>query len=410
MARAKRGAAEPAPGRSPGDPTWRSRAFGAAAARQVPLATIVTVVVVGFVALDLNALLILMLWVLREVILYLIVAGFLALLMVPPTRLLKRTGMSHGVAATLVFLLAVVVVVALISLFTVPLASALTRLPTQLKHLVDQAQAGKGTIGHLIKRFHLQRYVHQDLPKLINGATKALKPAEALKAGTAAVGVLFTVVTIAVMSFFVLLEGPKTWAGLLGLVGGERAARVERVSNAVGRSVAGYMVGNISTSVIAGIVVFIALIVLGVPFAGLLGLWVALVDLLPLVGGALAGIPVVVIALLHSVPAGIVMLIVFLVYQQIENHLLNPVIMYRTVRLNPLWVLLAVLIGAKLGSEVGGALGTFVGALIGIPVGGALQVLVTEVRAGPGPAPGTAPGPEPEPDPEGAPGRPVTSP
>ena len=115
----------------------------------------------------------------------------------------------------------------------------------------------------------------------------------------------------------------------------------------------------------------------------LLGVFVALVDLLPLVGGLLAGVPVVIIAAIHSVTAGIVMLIVFLVYQQIENHVLNPIIMSKTVRLNPFWVLLAVLIGATLGGRIAGALGAFVGALIGIPVGGAVQVIVRELRRGP---------------------------
>jgi predicted PurR-regulated permease PerM len=143
------------------------------------------------------------------------------------------------------------------------------------------------------------------------------------------------------------------------------------------------MLGNAMTSVIAGIVVGVTLAVLGVPFALLMGVFVALVDLLPLVGGLLAGVPVVIIAAIHSVPAGIVMLVVFLVYQQVENHMLNPVIMSRTVRLNPFWVLLAVLIGATLGGRVGSDLGTFVGALIGIPVGGALQVVVREIRRGP---------------------------
>ncbi len=90
----------------------------------------------------------------------------------------------------------------------------------------------------------------------------------------------------------------------------------------------------------------------------------------------------VIIAVIHSVPAGIVMLVVFLTYQQVENHILNPVIMSRTVRLNPFWVLIAVLVGATLGGKIGADLGTFVGALIGIPVGGAFQVVVREVRSG----------------------------
>ncbi len=154
-------------------------------------------------------------------------------------------------------------------------------------------------------------------------------------------------------------------------------------SNEAIRSVTGYMLGNSLTSVVAGIVVGVTLAILGVPFAVLLGVFVALVDLLPLVGGLLAGVPVVIIAAIHSVPAGIIVLIVFLVYQQIENHILNPIVMSRTVRLNPFWVLLAVLIGATLGGRIAGALGAFVGALIGIPIGGAVQVIVRELRRGP---------------------------
>jgi predicted PurR-regulated permease PerM len=173
------------------------------------------------------------------------------------------------------------------------------------------------------------------------------------------------------------------WRGFLGMFGPEASMRISSVVNDSIRSVTGYMLGNGLTSLIAGVVVGVTLAILGVPFALLLGAFVALVDLLPLVGGLLAGVPVVIIAVIHSVTAGIVMLIVFLVYQQVENHILNPIIMSRTVRLNPFWVLLAVLVGATLGSRVGSDLGTFVGALIGIPFGGALQVVVRELRRGP---------------------------
>jgi predicted PurR-regulated permease PerM len=166
----------------------------------------------------------------------------------------------------------------------------------------------------------------------------------------------------------------------LNLLSPARADRLRRIVDEVIRSVAGYVLGNVLTSLIAGAIVYATLAILGVPFALLLGLWVALVDLLPLVGGLLAGVPTVLIALLHSVTAGIVTLIVFLVYQQVENHILNPVVMSRTVRMNPLLVLLSVLAAAKLGGQVGSALGGFIGALLGIPIGGALQVVVREVR------------------------------
>ena len=139
------------------------------------------------------------------------------------------------------------------------------------------------------------------------------------------------------------------------------------------------MLGNVLTSVIAGLVVFVTLLVVGVPFPFLWALWVALVDFLPMIGGALAGIPTVLFAAAHSLSAGIVTLVVFLVYTQIENHVLNPVVMSRTVRVNPLLVLLSILIGGEIGSWIGGIFGAFVGALLAIPAAGAIQVVVREI-------------------------------
>jgi predicted PurR-regulated permease PerM len=85
---------------------------------------------------------------------------------------------------------------------------------------------------------------------------------------------------------------------------------------------------------------------LGVPFAGFWALWVALVDFLPTIGGALAGIPTVLFALAHSLTAGVATAVVFLLYTFLENHVLNPVVMSRTVKVNPLLVMISVLIGA----------------------------------------------------------------
>ena len=152
--------------------------------------------------------------------------------------------------------------------------------------------------------------------------------------------------------------------------------RYSQIARDVNRSVVGYMLGNFATSLIAGVVVFATLLLLGVPFPFLWALWVALVDFLPMIGGALAGIPVVLFAFTHSVSAGIVTLVIFLIYTQVENHILNPVIMSRTVRINPLLVLVSILVGASLGSWIGGIFGGFVAALLAIPAAGAVQVVV----------------------------------
>jgi predicted PurR-regulated permease PerM len=135
------------------------------------------------------------------------------------------------------------------------------------------------------------------------------------------------------------------------------------------------------------VIVFAVLSILGVPYALLLGLWVALVDFLPMIGGALAGIPTAIIAgLTQGLVAFIVTVVVFVVYQEVENHVLNPIIMSRTVRINPLLVLVAVLIGANLGGLLGGFFGGFVAVLFAIPVAGAIQVIVREVWTSTDPA------------------------
>jgi predicted PurR-regulated permease PerM len=128
-------------------------------------------------------------------------------------------------------------------------------------------------------------------------------------------------------------------------------------------------------------------------------LWVALVDFLPMIGGALAGIPTVLFALGHSLTAGIVTAAAFIAYQQVENHVLNPVVMSRTVKVNPLLVLLSVLVGTSIGDWLGGFFGSFVAALLSIPVAGALQVIAREVwqatawQKPPDGEPPTGPGP-----------------
>jgi predicted PurR-regulated permease PerM len=366
--------------------TWRSRLSGSASRRGIPLGTIVVSAAVVIGLLDLNALLILGLWSLRTIVVYVVVAFFITLLLTPATRFLHRRGMSHGGATLAVWLIGALLFIGLLYLFTEPLITAATHFGKQIPTLVREAKKGHGLLGRIVYQFHLQKYLSESSSKLTSQLTKVLKPATALSVGAAAVSTLVALATIAILTFFTMLEAPRMWEGFLHMFRPATAERIGHVVDEAITSVTGYMLGNFLTSVIAGIVVGITLAILGVPFALLLAVFVALVDLLPLVGGLLAGVPVVVIAAIHSVPAGIVMLVVFLVYQQIENHVLNPVIMSRTVRLNPFWVLLAVLVGAALGGRIAGGLGTFVGALIGIPIGGAVQVIVRELRRGPGAA------------------------
>ena len=143
---------------------------------------------------------------------------------------------------------------------------------------------------------------------------------------------------------------------------------------AVGRdvygTVSGYVTGNLLISLIAGTLTTVVLLALGVPFAVALGVIVAILDLIPLAGATIAAIIIGTVAFLHSITAGIVVVIFFIVYQQIENHLLQPIVYGRTVQLSPLVILISVLIGAELAGVLG--------ALAAIPVAGSLQVVFAD--------------------------------
>lgn len=191
-----------------------------------------------------------------------------------------------------------------------------------------------------------------------------------------------TLVTVFSLALLLLLEGPKLRAWILALMPSERGARYAEVAAEVRRSVVGYVIGNLLTSAIAGTVVFVTLLSVGVPFAPVWGLWVMLVDFLPIIGGALAGIPTILFAFSHSVTAGIVTLAVFILYTQIENHVLNPLVMSRTVKISPLLVLVSVLAGYSIGAWIGGLFGIFVACMLAIPGAAAIQILAREVWRG----------------------------
>ncbi|HEX6932057.1 MAG TPA: AI-2E family transporter [Streptosporangiaceae bacterium] len=368
------------PGQSPTGATRRAVLWSAAEARGVPLRAILTTIV-SVIAFYLAAKVV---YRLRDVILLIIVAGFIALLLNPIVIAVQHRAGRRGFAVAAVTLAAVVVFAGLAVAFGYPLVNGITHLADNLPGYVSKAEHGKGWIGHLVTKYHVQNWVKANAPKLASYGKDIANPV--ISVGKGAITLVITLLTIFVLVVLLLMEGPKLRTGLLGLMVPERAERYRRIASAVNRSVTGYMLGNFATSIIAGLVVLATLLILGVPFPFLWALWVALVDFLPMIGGALAGIPVVLFALTQGLAAGLVTLIVFLVYTQVENHVLNPLIMSRTVRINPLLVLISILVGASIGSWIDGIFGGFVVALLSIPLAGALQVIVREAWRSTNPA------------------------
>jgi predicted PurR-regulated permease PerM len=354
-------------------PSRYERLRTSAAARGVPLPAILAscgVVVAIYLAGKLA-------YRMLDLLLMIAVAAFLTVLLNPLVAYVQRGVRRRGWAVAIVIIWATLVFIGLAALFGYPLLHAVTHLAGRLPSYARDAADGHGWIGQLSRRAHLQQWVQKNAPKLQTLGASLTRPA--LSVGKGAASLLGTLLTIFAITTLLLLEGPKMRAGLLGSLPPERAERYLRLSREINQSMTGYVVGNLATSLIAGVVVFADLAVLGLPFPLLWALWVAIVDFLPMIGGALAGIPTVLFALTHSLTAGLVTAAVFVAYQQLENHVLNPLIMSRTVKVSPLLVLMSVLLGTSLGDWAGGVFGGFVAAMISIPCAAAIQVICREI-------------------------------
>jgi predicted PurR-regulated permease PerM len=312
---------------------------------------------------------VLLFWELRRIVGLIIIAAFFATILNPMVDLLARLKIRRGIATSIVFLLGVGAFAGMTYTFVRPIYDAGQTFARDVPGFVERAKSGEGRVGELINRYNIDEKVAENAPKLQEGLRNMGGPAARLaqRVGSG----LLALLTIMVLSFLMLLEAPAIISTFLGLLSPRRALQVRRIGADVAGAVTGYMAGNLVICVIAGTATWLFLTIVGVPFSGVLGLWVGFADLLPLVGATIGAIPTIAIAFLHSTGAGIAVLIFYIVYQQIENHILQPVVMSRTVNLNPLGVLLSVLVGVELAG--------FVGALLAIPAAGAIQVVIRDL-------------------------------
>jgi predicted PurR-regulated permease PerM len=364
---------EDAPGDFPVSARW-ARLRSAAESRGIPLRTIVVATVV-VAATYLSGQL---LYRLREILILMTMAGFIALILNPLVVVLqRRVAPRRGVAVAVAAVSALLVFAGLVVVCGYPLATAVLHSANRLPAYAANAERGNGWLGHLLRRCHVQAWAQHNAPTLMNAAREFAM--SALAAGESAVSLAAELATVFVLALLLLIEGPRLRAGILARMPPERAARCVEVAGEVRQAIAGYVLGNLLTSAIAGTVIFITLLAVGVPFAPLWGLWTGLFDFLPVIGSVLAGIPTILFAVGYSVRAGIVTLAAFIIYTQIENHVLNPLVMSRTVRISPLLVLVSVLVGYSIGNWIGGLFGGFAAGLLSIPTAEAIHILGRQV-------------------------------
>jgi predicted PurR-regulated permease PerM len=306
------------------------------------------------------------LWISRHILSWIFIALFLALALNPAVDRLERRFGRRGAATGVVFILALVAVALIGWLFIPVLVDQVNNFAHKVPDYLDDITKGRGRLGFLQEKYHL---VDKARNALREGGTSKLfgLSGTALAVAKGVITVVLATLTIIFLTFFMLLEGPNWVERTYSLMKPEPRRRWQAVGHDIYRTVGGYVTGNLLISLIAGTLTAIVLAIMGVPFAIALGLVVGILDLIPLAGATIAAIIVGAVAFLHSIPAGIVVVAFFIVYQQVENHLLQPLVYGRTVQLSPLAVLISVLIGAELAGVLG--------ALAAIPVAGALQVL-----------------------------------
>ncbi len=306
------------------------------------------------------------LWLIRKLahtLALLVVAAFFATVITPAVDLVKRKlHVKRGHATGIVFLLLIVMLAGLMYMFIRPLVDQTTEAIDNFPTYLSDAREGEGPLGGLVERYDLERRYEENKDR-IEDASSSSSSRIVDFAGRAFAGIV-ALLTVLVLTFMMILYGPQLLSSGLGALSPPKRERVKLVAADCAKALTGYVMGNLLISVIAGGLTFIALWISGVPFRGVLALWTAFADLIPLVGATLGAIPTIGVAFLHSVPAGIGMLIFYVIYQQFENHVLQPPIMAKTVQINPLFVLVSVLIGVELFG--------ILGALLAIPAAGVI--------------------------------------
>lgn len=294
------------------------------------------------------------------------VAFFLALGLEPAASWFVNRGLPRWAATTVVFAIFLSLMGGFVAAAIPPLSEQASQLIREAPRYVQQAQDHSSLIGRLNDRFQVQ----QRITDAVNGSGGSILQ-EIVDAGTAVFGAIANVLIVVVLTVYFLIDMPRIRTTLYRLIPHSRRPRAILIGDEVFAKVGAYVLGNVLISVIAAAGTFVWLMAFGVPYPLLLGIFVGLFDLIPVVGSTIAGVVVAAVALTVSLPVCLATIVFFVVFRLMEDYLLVPRIIGRAVEVPALTTVVAVLIG--------GALLGVVGALVAIPVAAALQLIAVEI-------------------------------
>jgi predicted PurR-regulated permease PerM len=334
----------------------------------------------------------------RGTLLLLGIAIFLAVALGPAVGFFARVFPRAG-AILLVYVLIFCVFGGVLALVVPPVINGASDLSRNIPHYIDNLRNNK-TIRDFDNKYNVTSRLTQEAQKLPSRLGDAAGALQSIAAG--AFNAAFQLLTILTMTFFLLLDGRRIANFLVRRAAPDHRERLRGILERTYKSTSGYVAGALTITSINGMLTFIVLSILRVPFAVPLAVLMSFFGLIPLVGATIGGVIILIVTLFTDFPTATIVYGVFLIlYQQFENNVLQPVIFRRTVNVPPLAVIVAILAGSSL-------LGV-VGALVAIPIAAALQIVLREYfaeeRAGEGgpPPPQPPPAPEPPPPPESPP-------
>lgn len=335
-----------------------------------PVSAIVRVVAVVVAA----ALSLYVIYLLRQPIGWLVLAGFVALATAGPIRALERR-LPRGVAVALVYLGVILAPFVILAVLVPPVVEQGTRLARDApRYAADTREfvSENPTLRRLDRRYAIGPRLQGAASRLTGRLDEAA--GTLVNVGAGIVSSVFAIVTILILAIFMVTGAPRWKRALASYQPPERAEALDRLYDRVGAAVGGYVRGALLQALTAGVLSWLVLLLLGVPYALPLALVVGLLDLVPLVGATLGAVVVGVVTLFVDFPTATIVWVVWsIVYQQLENAVIQPRIMSRTVAVDPFVVLVSVLFGS--------ALFGVIGALLAIPAAATVQVAIREYLA-----------------------------
>jgi predicted PurR-regulated permease PerM len=297
-----------------------------------------------------------------DILVLVLVSLILAFGFQPAVAWLVRRGLSRGWAVTVGLLMGALVIGAFLALVLPDVIRQLAGLIETAPEYLDRAMRESPLLADLNERFDLEASLEGwsgELPGTVLGLVGSFA------------SLVFNSLTVLILTIYFTVNLPKMRDGVAMLLGRRERADFEEIFQESIDRVGGYVLGNLAVSVVAGVTSFVALVVIGVPFAAALAFFVALTDLIPTVGAIIGAAVASAVAAFVGLPAFIATVVFFLVYQQVENYLIQPAVMRRAIDMSAPVVILAVLIG--------GALLGVLGALLAIPTAAILKVAFREL-------------------------------